>query len=82
MIVCLDGHNVLLDHPMCPLLCVGRSLLEQKINKMAAEFTRKQLEREATALEYKRFMHACLLDGHDVLLDHPVCLPPCVLGAV
>ena len=62
MIVCLDGHDVLLDHPMCPLPCVGRSLLEQKINKMAVELTGRQLERETTAREYKRCMHVCWMD--------------------
>ena len=58
-------------------LCVGCSLLEQKVEQLteiATELTGRQLEREATALEYKRCMHACLLDVHDVLLNHPVCL--------
>ena len=71
---------------LCVLpLRVGCSLLEQKVEQlteMAAELTRKQLEKEATDLEYRRCMHACSLDVHDVLLDHPVCLPLCVLGAV
>ena len=45
---------------------VGCSLLEQKIDQMSVEFTRKLQEREDTALQYNR----CLLnwDSHDDVL--------------
>ena len=50
MLMCM-----LLDHPGCPP-CVGRSEMEQKVDQMAAELTKRQLEREDTALQYKRYV--------------------------
>ena len=48
------------------------SLMEQKLDLLdarAADLTKRQLQREDTALEYKRCMHACC-DGinGDVLI--------------
>ena len=36
------------------LTCAGCSLIEQKVDQMAVELTKRQLEREDTALQYKR----------------------------
>ena len=44
-------------HSMCPTPCVGCSLIEQKIDQLdekTAENTRRLLNREDTALQYKR----------------------------
>ena len=51
----------------CGPPCVGCSLMEQKLDQLtdrAADLTKRQLEREDTALEYKRCMHACLLQWY------------------
>ena len=39
------------------LVVMWCSLIEQKVDQMAAELTRRQQEREDTALQYKRYMH-------------------------
>ena len=38
------------------LVVMWCSLIEQKVDQMTAELTRRQLEREDTALQYKRFV--------------------------
>ena len=67
---------MLLDHPVSFTLSWCR-LLEKKVDhlaKMTDELTKRQLEREDTALQYKRY----LLWRHDnVLLNLTLC-PPCV----
>ena len=68
----------------CPLLVMGVcSELEQKVDKMAADLTKRQLEREATAFEYKRCVYECFcMTRHDInLLDYLVC-PFLMVGAV
>ena len=47
--------EVVLDHPLHPP-CLWGSLIEQKVDQMAAELTKRQLEREDTALQYKRYL--------------------------
>ena len=49
-------------------------MMEEKVDQMAAEFTRRQLEREDTALQYKR----CLLD-EDVQCCANVARSSCVV---
>ena len=51
------------------------SELEQKVDKMAADLTKRQLEREATALEYKRCVYECFcMTRHDIILLDLPCL--------
>ena len=38
------------------LNCAGCSLIEEKVDQVAAELTKRQLEREDTALQYKRYL--------------------------
>ena len=59
--VCWDKHindDMLLDNPACVLLLAlgACSETEQKIDQIAAELTKRQLEREDTALQYKRYL--------------------------
>ena len=39
------------------LVVMWCSLIEQKVDQMTAELTRRQQEREDTALQYKRYIH-------------------------
>ena len=48
------GSGELHYPPLTPLPCAGCSSMEQKVDQMAAELTKRQLEREDTALQYKR----------------------------
>ena len=64
-----------LDNLTCVLLVlVICSLIEQKVDQMAAELTKRQLEREDTALQYKRYLcgmyELCIYT--EKLPDHPV----------
>ena len=60
--------------------------MEQKLDLLdarAADLIKQQLEREATALEYKRCVYECFcMTRHDIiLLDYLVC-PFLMVGAV
>ena len=69
----------MLDQSVRPLSCVECSLLEQKVDKMEVEVTKKMQERESTAQEYKRCMHAGMHMSQYCCMDHPfVHPPPCV----
>ena len=57
----IDVHK--LPSPCVPLLVVmWCSLFEQKVDQMAAEFTRRQQEGEYTALQYKRYMISIVMN--------------------
>ena len=43
-------------------LCVGCSMMEQRVDRMEAEVTKRLLKREDTAREYKRCMQVCWMD--------------------
>ena len=67
---------------MCLLLCVGCSQTEQKIDRlqeMTAEISRRLLNREDTALQYKKCVLGCM-----VMIMHVglLCVFLLVLGAV
>ena len=46
--------RVLLQH--VSLHCIGCRMMDQKVDQMAAELTRRQLERENSAQQIKRYV--------------------------
>ena len=66
---CWDEIKMYIDVHKLPSSCVSLlvvmwcSLIEQKVDQMAAELTRRQQEREDTDLQHKRYL-LIALGGH------------------
>ena len=72
------------DHLVCPPPCgnVGCSLIEQKVDEVAAEIIRRQQEREDTALQYKRYPFVGMDLGYRAAAWIIQCILFLMLGAV
>ena len=68
--------HVLLGYLVCPLLVLGCSELEMKIDlltEMTDKVTRRQKERKDTALQYKRYLVECMdMTIFIILPDQPI----------
>ena len=52
----MHTHDNMIAQCILLLACVGCSEIEEKVDQMAAELTKRQLERKDTALQYKRYL--------------------------
>ena len=77
LLVKQDAYKML-GQPVCPLSCVGCSLLEQKVDKMEAEVTKKMQERENRAQEDKRCI-SMTMDLHAARIASPRVCAPCAV---
>ena len=66
----------MLGYLVCPLLVLGCSELEMKIDlltEMTDKVTRRQKERKDTALQYKRYLVECMdMTIFIILPDQPI----------
>ena len=61
-------------HHVCTfLLLAACSEIEHKVDQMSAELTQRQVDREDSALQYKRYLLEFMGVMMCCCIDHPVC---------